>query len=140
MIAIVCTDDNNGMMFNKRRQSKDRKLREYILNMCRGSRIWMNSYSAKQFDESDLKNNPEINIDADFVFKASKGEYCFIEDRSLLPYEQWTEKIILCRWNRLYPSDLKFDIPLSEHGWKCIGTDEIQGSSHDKITIEVYEK
>ena len=128
------------MMFNRRRQSRDRKLREYILRLCRGSRIWMNPYSAKQFEETGINGGSGITVDNDFVFKASKGEYCFIEDRSLLPYEQWIEKIILCRWNRLYPSDLKFDIPLEAHGWKCTGTDEIQGNSHDKITIEVYER
>ena len=28
MIIMVCVDDNNGMMFNKRRQSQDRVLRQ----------------------------------------------------------------------------------------------------------------
>ena len=31
MIMIVCVDDNFGMMFNKRRQSRDKKLCEHIL-------------------------------------------------------------------------------------------------------------
>ena len=32
MIAIVIIDDNNGMMFNKRRQSKDIRLIERIID------------------------------------------------------------------------------------------------------------
>lgn len=31
MIAIVCVDDKSGTMFNRRRQSQDRVLREAIL-------------------------------------------------------------------------------------------------------------
>ena len=31
MIVMVCVDDKNGMMFNKRRQSQDRVLRQHML-------------------------------------------------------------------------------------------------------------
>ena len=34
MIVIVCVDDNNGMMFNKRRQSQDRVLRQRMLELA----------------------------------------------------------------------------------------------------------
>lgn len=30
MIIIVCADNNNGMMFNNRRQSQDRTLRDHL--------------------------------------------------------------------------------------------------------------
>ena len=30
MIPIVCVDDNGGMMFNHRRQSRDKKLIEWL--------------------------------------------------------------------------------------------------------------
>ena len=31
MIAVVCIDDKGGMLFNRRRQSQDRLLREDLL-------------------------------------------------------------------------------------------------------------
>ena len=34
MIIMVCVDDNNGMMFNKRRQSQDRVLRQRMLELA----------------------------------------------------------------------------------------------------------
>lgn len=36
MIIILCLDNNNGMMFNDRRQNQDRGLREYIAEMTKG--------------------------------------------------------------------------------------------------------
>ena len=39
MKVIVCIDDNGGMLFNKRRQSRDRKVLEDISLMT--DKIWM---------------------------------------------------------------------------------------------------
>ncbi len=36
MIVCVAVDDNRGMMFNNRRQSQDKILRKYLLNMVNG--------------------------------------------------------------------------------------------------------
>ena len=49
MIIIASVDDNMGMMFNHRRQSQDRVLREHILEATKDGKLWMNHYSAKQF-------------------------------------------------------------------------------------------
>ena len=48
------------------------------------------------------------------------------------------EKIILYRWNRKYPADFRFDINLEDSEWKLAETREFTGSSHEKITEEVY--
>ena len=53
MNIIVCVDKNNGMSFCGKRQSQDRVLRERVLEMTNGSRLLMNSYSAKQFESLD---------------------------------------------------------------------------------------
>lgn len=71
--------------------------------------------------------------------KAANGEYCFVENACLTSYENEIEKIILFKWNRRYPADKFFDIDLSK-GWKLISVNEFAGSSHEKITMEVYEK
>ena len=49
MILIVAVDDRNGMTFNHRRQSQDKRLRERILSMTKNGKLWMNAYSHKQF-------------------------------------------------------------------------------------------
>ena len=67
------------------------------------------------------------------------GAYCFVEDRAIAPVQEKIEKIILFRWNRAYPADMYFDITLSD-GWHVTETHEFAGSSHEKITEEVYEK
>ena len=47
MIVFVCLDDNNGMMFGGRRQSRDRVVIQDILAQCECSRLWIDEYSAK---------------------------------------------------------------------------------------------
>lgn len=54
MITISCVDDKNGMMFNRRRQSQDRVVREHIIQMAGNPTIWMSAYSQKQFANTDL--------------------------------------------------------------------------------------
>ena len=135
MIAIVCVDDNMGMMFNHRRQSQDRILRERILQIFAGRHLWMNHYSAKQFG-----NDAQINTDEAFLYESAPDDVCFVEDTPLASYEQWIDKIVLYKWNRTYPADVHFDIPLAEHGWHLVSTEDFVGSSHEKITEEVYER
>lgn len=154
MILIAAVDDNNGMMFNKRRQSKDRSLRERILLLAKGHKLWMNDYTYRQFldeavsiTEKHTGSAPEaadgiaieeICVDEDFLESAGSGEYCFVENVPAASYEEKMEKIILFRWNRKYPSDFQFDIELGTCGWKLAETKEFPGFSHEKITEEVY--
>lgn len=135
MIIIACVDDNMGMMFNHRRQSQDRVLRERVLAVTKGYKLWMNHYSAKQFAESDA---PQINVADSFMSDAGNGDYCFIEDCDVTPHLRSVEKIILYRWNRSYPSDKTFSINLSAGEWKLIHSEKFAGFSHEEITEEIY--
>lgn len=60
MIVIACLDDNGGMMFNHRRQSQDRVLRAHIAALVGDARLWMNHYSAQQFDAESIQH---LNVD-----------------------------------------------------------------------------
>ncbi len=133
MHLIVCIDDDAGMLFNHRRQSQDRELRKRILEVTSGKKLWMNHYSQKQFEKDDTSN---ISYDDNFLAEAVTGEYCFVETEDLSQYEPLIESIILYRWNRRYPSDLKFNIDLAD--WKLQSTVDFPGASHEKITEEVY--
>ena len=132
MIAAVCIDDNSGMLFNHRRQSQDRILREDLLREAAGGPLWVNAYSAKQFKEP-----PDgLRVSPDFLAEAGPGELCFVEDQDLSPWAERLEKLIVYRWNRTYPADTWFSLPLE--GWRLERTAEFAGSSHEKITKEVY--
>ena len=137
MILIACIDDKLGMLFNRRRQSQDRVLRKRILQLTNGKTLWMNEYSRKQFGDAEL---PQIMVSETFLQEAGKEDYCFLETLDPAPYEANLEQIILYRWNRIYPADLRFSIPLHDHGWKLVQTTDFSGSSHEKITEEVYTK
>lgn len=134
MIVIICIDDKNGMMFNNRRQSQDSKVREDIVHEIDKSKLWMNEYSAKQFKNDNLK---DVVIDENFMDKADLG-YCFVENISLLPYEQQIEQLIIYRWNRCYPADFYFNIDITKSDWKLVKQEKLVGTSHDNITKEVY--
>ena len=77
MIIILCLDNNNGMMFNDRRQSQDRGLREYIAEMTKGEKVYMNAYTEKLYEEI---NDPVVC--EDFLHKAGKESSIKTSDRS----------------------------------------------------------
>ncbi len=133
MIVIICLDKKQGMLFNHRRQSKDKLLREHLLKMCEGKKLWMNQYSYQQFEEV----TENICVAEDFLEKVGDGEYCFVENCALKPYLKKIEQIIVYHWNREYPSDQKVDIDLKR--WKQISKQDFAGSSHKKITEEVLK-
>jgi len=135
MILCVALDDNNGMMFNNRRQSQDKVLREHLVSECGGNKLWMNEYTSKQF-ETPMQDN--IVVDEEFLNKAGEGEYCFVENLSVASCAERIEKVIVFKWNRVYPADMWFDLPLSENGWQFSAETEFEGSSHEKITKEVW--
>jgi len=130
---IFCIDDKKGLMFFGKRQSQDSVLREWIVSHTAGSKLWMSAYSAKQF--SDYK---DYMVDDCYITSATTGDYCFVEDKGYT-LENVSE-IILCKWNRKYQADVFFDIDLKANGFKKVDSEDIKGSSHEKITIETYKK
>ena len=133
MIVMVCVDDNNGMMFNKRRQSQDRVLRRRMLEMSGEKKLWMNDYSRRQFPEEEAGH---IAVTESDFLDIAPGEICFLEDQDPAQYEAQIEELILFRWNRVYPADLHCTLDLSV--WKLTETEEFAGNSHEKITQERY--
>ena len=93
MKIIVCVDNQNGMMFNHRRQSQDRVLRKRILELTGGEKLWMNAYSQKQFlqvsgnmpkeqeQPGQLGQSGQIQADEAFLEKAAAGRVLFCRGR-----------------------------------------------------------
>ena len=128
MKLIVCLDDNNGMMFNKRRQSRDRVLIENALELCKGEKLYINEYSAKLFPENTVEMFENI--------EQIGNSFCFAEDFNV--NEEYVDEIIVYKWNRLYPADTYFNIDLKN--WSLIESVNFEGSSHEKITREIYRR
>lgn len=134
---MICVDDNGGTMFNHRRQSQDRVLRDHILKLVGSAPLWMSPYSASQFAAEEQRR---IKLTDQPLQSAGDGEFCLVEGEPLMPYETQLELVVLFRWNRVYPADTYFDIPLGEHGWNLVKTSKFPGYSHEEITEEVYRK
>ncbi len=128
MKLIVCIDDKNGMMFNNRRQSRDKILIANLLEYCKGKKLYTTEYSAKLFPENTVEVCAKLE-------EITEG-YIFAEN--ILVNENEVEEIIVYKWNRLYPADTYFNIDLAN--WALVETTEFAGSSHEKITREVYER
>lgn len=131
MKLIFCLEKDKGMMFFGKRHSQDRNLRKKLIEMTEGLKLWMSNYSAKQFTEYS-----SIIVDDDYMSKAEFDDYCFVEDKAYSV--DGVSEIVLCHWNRKYPSDKFFEIDLKKKGFKKESSEDIKGSSHEKITIEVW--
>ncbi len=125
------------MMFNKRRQSQDKLLRASIKELVKGKTLFMNEYSYKLYKDI---NNENIIVSENYLDECENDNFCLVENKPLNNYIEKIDNIIIYKWNRIYPSDLYFDIDIKNGQWKLIETEEFQGSSHEKITKEIYRR
>lgn len=129
MTLYICLDDRNGLQFNKRRQSRDAAVLEDIRSQCAGN-LLIESFSEKLIREAELP----------YVLPPETAEDYFAEN---IPSEEVlakTGKLVIYRWNRHYPSDIRWEPDLAALGFSLKETTEFPGTSHEKITREVYEK
>lgn len=131
MILITCVAKNNGILFNNRRVSRDRKVIEDICEVVGDNEIVINDFSEELFMAYD-------NVKIVNTFEGEAGKFCFIEDVQASTIEDKIEKIILYNWNVDYPADTYFDIDLNE--WQLESEYEFEGFSHKKITRKIYKK
>ena len=134
MILIACVDDGMGLAFNCRRQSRDRLLVQRLLTHVGDAPLWTHPYSAKQFEQTQSNIIPSEG----FLALVGENEFAFTELEDPGDFTDRVERIILYRWNRTYPSDVRFTLALSDY--TLVQTTEFAGHSHEKITEEIYEK
>ena len=136
--VAITLDDNNGMLFNKRRQSRDKNL---IADLCAKTEcfIYISPYSALLFDDFTDSAN-KIKIADNPLLACTDGDVAFVEGLPLSPYIDDIDELVLYRWNRLYPSDVKLDINIADCGFKMTAKYDFIGNSHNKITKEVYKR
>ena len=127
MTIYVCLDDRNGMLFNKRRQSRDIKVLEDIRKSA--DVLTIDPFSEKLVQEAEISYvlaPEELPEDAHF----------FAEARDLSDLLPRVSKLVIYRWNRHYPADVRFEGDLS--AFRLESREEFPGKSHEIITKEVY--
>lgn len=131
MIVIVCVDNHNGMAFNHRRQSRDEKVLEYLKRKMDGKPLYCSPYSKELF----TNYFPVYALD-DYQERADTNAFCFVEREEVIVSDKEISEVILVHWNRDYPADTYFKMPLDLYVKNTI--EEFPGKSHEKITVEEY--
>lgn len=131
MKIIVCIDDNYGILFNNRRVSRDKVVIDNIFEYIQSDYLYITDFSTNLFndylDSNRIKIVDEINND---------DNYYFIENIDLNSYSEYINKIIIYKWNRVYPSDFKFNLNMDNYN--KIEEIEFVGNSHELITREIF--
>jgi len=134
MTAVICVEDRGGVLFLGRRVSRDIEVIRDISRIC--SRILVTEYSRALFDG--------IEIDAVVcrsLFKEAKStDTLFVENGEIRENLAKITRLIIYKWNRTYPSDVKLGFCPEDEGLKLTSTVDFPGKSHEKITREVYER
>ena len=124
MKIAVCLDDNFGMLFNGRRQSRDKEVYEDMIREG-GGKMSVLPFSQKLFSEDERVS----------LFSGD-AELLFLEDQS--PESFFADELILYFWNRAYPADVYLNSDLESYVLQ--DTTEFCGSSHQCITKRRYIK
>lgn len=129
-------DDRKGMMFNHRRQSRDSQVTHKILELAGNGTLRMSPYTYELFE--DVQTDVHVIVSDRFLDKARENDFCIIEEGKV-PCADQISKVIVFWWNRIYPGDVFLDIDLENKYWFLESWEEFPGSSHEKITMEVYK-
>ena len=129
MTLYICLDDRNGLQFNKRRQSRDAAVLEDIRSQLTGD-LLIDPFSEKLIREAEIP----------YVLPPETAEDFFVENIPSDEVLEKTNKIVNYRWNRHYPADIRWEPDLHAMGFALLETTEYPGTSHEKITREVYAR
>lgn len=129
MTLYICLDDRNGLQFNRRRQSRDAAVLEDIRRSLTGN-LLIDPFSEKLIREAEIP----------YVLPPGTAGDFFAENVPSEEVLEKTAKIVIYRWNRLYPSDIRWEPDFYNLGFVLKETTAFPGTSHEKITREVYER
>ena len=126
----ICLDDRKGLLFNKRRQSRDIRVLEDMAASASGE-LLLGAYSQKLVTDAGI---PCRVVTEEAV---TEGHY-FAESIPTDALLKRTGQLVIYRWNRQYPADTRWEAVPEELGFSLQETTEFPGKSHEKITKEVY--
>lgn len=135
MTIYVCLDDKNGMLFNRRRQSRDAAVLQDIRSGTPGP-LTIAPFSEKLIRDEQIpyvlvpETPGTLPPDAHFFMETAAAD-------GIVPT---ADTVVIYRWNRRYPADTYWNTDLAAYGFTLTETAEFSGSSHEKITKEVYTR
>ncbi len=135
MTLIVCFDMRRGVTFFGKRQSADAKVKNRIIEIADGKPIYMTEYSASLFKNTDA----EVRIVSD-IGSAPEDAAVFAESAELSAFRGRVTRFVIYRWNKLYPRDGSADFYPFDEGMWLVSMTDFNGSSHERVTEEIWEK
>jgi hypothetical protein len=132
MTLIVCLDQNDGILFNNRRQTLDFELLKIVEKSF--SDIHISDFSQKYF------SNIRCTVSENPFLSAVDNSAVFHECGEALPYLDKIDKIVIYRWAKVYPADTYFDICPTESGFKLSGKIKFSTEVHKDIIKEIYKR
>ena len=133
MNVIICLDDNNGMLFNNRRQSRDKAVLSDAFKCLQGERLHITPFSEGLM--ADYSDSVAVCDDASSI---ENGQWLFCESIDLTQLSDKIEKLVVYRWNRVYPADLRCELDFSL--FSLVDEVELEGNSHPVITKQAFVK
>ncbi len=130
---VVTVDSRGGVIYNGRRQSRDRLL---IKDLCESTngRIFISEYSLALFKGYEDR----VVVSRDPLEECGDGETCFIEGASFFNHLDSIGRIIMYDWGEPYPFDRRLELYSLIKGKEPIEEYEFEGYSHKKITKGIY--
>lgn len=134
MKVIVCLDKKDGMLFNHRRQSRDRVVISDVLLNYSENGLYVSEYSLSLFNASDkvhLVTNTLTNTEDTAAWR-------FVETAEVSDFVAEISELVVYRWDKVYPATESFRVNWED--FDCVSMQEIQGYSHETICKEVYRR
>jgi len=132
MHLVLCLDQRDGRLFNNRRQSSDRCVRQDLLKHIGTCRLVADRYTADQFEKGQ-----KARILTDTA--PGNQDYYFLERGEVLPLLEKVSSVVIYRWDKVYPADTFLEADALK-GFCLQEKTEIAGYSHKVITKEVYRR
>ena len=134
MHIILFLDQKDGMIFGNKRQTKDKILMKYIEDVSKGSCLFTNHFSTSLFD-----NIPShLIVDDNFLNIAKSEDFCIVENEDIEPYMNKIESIRIYRWDKVYPSTIKFNKDLLKNWKQSFCVELFLGGTHQVIYEEMW--
>ena len=133
MKLAFCIDNQGGLTFFGKRLSRDHALIRTLQELCPTERILFSPQSQLLFEE-----NERFIASDSYLTMATEGDICWVEFDEI-PLEKAEEVLLFC-WNRKYPADRFFQRVRLEESFVKTKFLQFQGSSHDKITLEIFRR
>ncbi len=134
MNVIACVSDGGGMLFSKRRVSRDAAVISDVIKTVGDGVLFISDYSAMLFEGRKFSAVSVSNP----LESAGEGDFVFLESAGLSEYKGKLKSLVIYRWNRKYPFDVKLDFSPEKEGMRLCDTLEFSGKSHEKITRETW--